>query len=430
MKISIIGSGYVGLTAAAGFCKLGHKVTCVDIDKKKVKKIESGNFPLYEPGIKEVIYNAMRKEYFSIKTDLSEAINDTEITFITVPTPEMANGEQKTEFINNVSKNLGKELKKKNVYHLIVVKSTVVPETTEKLILPNLESESGKRVGFDFGLCLNPEFLREGQALKDFLEPDRLVIGEYDKKSGDILESVYKDIETVIMRTDLRTAEMIKYASNTFLASKISLTNEIGNVCKKLGIDSYEVMKGVGLDHRISPHFLKSGIGFGGSCFKKDIRALIKKAESLNYSPKTIKEIIRLNENQPYKIIELLKKKIGSLKGKEVSLLGVSFKENTDDIRESPAIKISTELIKQGVKIKIYDPKASNNFKRIFPNLHYFDDIEECLFESDACLILSEWEEFQSLSNAHFSKMKNRIIIEGRRVLNPDIVNNFEGVCW
>jgi UDPglucose 6-dehydrogenase len=430
MKISIIGSGYVGLTAAAGFCKLGHKVTCVDIDEKKVKNIELGNFPLYEPGIKEVIYDAMKQNDFSITTNLSEAIYNTEITFITIPTPEMSDGKQKIKFIDIASKNIGKELKKKRVYHLVVVKSTVVPETTEKLILPNLELESGKKAGGDFGLCVNPEFLREGEALKDFLKPDRIIIGEYDKKSGDILESVYKDIKTIIMKTDLKTAEMIKYASNTFLASKISLTNEIGNICKKLGIDTYEVMKGVGLDHRISAYFLRSGIGFGGSCFKKDIKALINKSESLDYNPKLIKEVIKLNENQPYKIIELLKDKIGSLKGEKISLLGVSFKENTDDIRESPAIPITTELIKNGAKINIYDPKASNNFKKIFPNIHYFDDIEKCLFESDACLILSDWEDFRQLSDKHFSKMKNKIIIEGRRILNPNTVNNFEGVCW
>lgn len=430
MKISIMGSGYVGLTTAAGFCKLGHEVICVDVDEEKVNKIKSGKLPLYESGIEEIIKDSIKQGSFSVTTNLSDAVDDTEVTFIAVPTPEMPSGGQDTKFIDSASNDLGKELKKGGVYHLVVVKSTVVPETTEKLILSNIESESGKSVGIDFGLCVNPEFLREGQALKDFLEPDRIIIGEYDKRSGDVLESVYKDIKTVIMKTDLKTAEMIKYASNTFLASKISLTNEIGNVCKKLGIDTYEVMKGVGLDHRVSPHFLRSGIGFGGSCFKKDIKALIHKAGSLNYDPKLIKEVIKLNENQPYKIIELLKKKVGPLKGKEISLLGIAFKENTDDIRESPAIPIATELIKMGAKINVYDPKASNNFKKIFPNIYYFDDIEKCIFESDACLILSEWEEFRQLSDANFSKMKNKIIIEGRRILNPNIVNNFEGVCW
>jgi len=430
MKISIMGSGYVGLTAAAGFCKLGHEVICMDVDKEKVKFIKSGNLPLYEHGIKETIENAIKQKRFSITTNLSEAVDNSEITFITVPTPEASDGKQETKFLNTASKDLGKELKKKNVYHLVVVKSTVVPETTEKLILSNIESESGKKIGNDFGLCVNPEFLREGEALKDFLKPDRIIIGEYDKKSGDALESVYKDIKTVIMKTDLKTAEMIKYASNTFLASKISLTNEIGNICKKLGINTYEVMKGVGLDHRISPYFLRSGIGFGGSCFRKDIRALIWKSESLSYDSKLIKEVIKLNENQPHKIIELLEKKAGSLKGKKVSLLGIAFKENTDDIRESPAISIAAELIKKGAKISIYDPKASDNFKKIFPNIHYFNDIEKCLFKSDACLILSEWEQFRQLSNVHFSKMKNKIIIEGRKILNPNMVDNFEGVCW
>jgi len=430
MKISIIGSGYVGLTTAAGFCKLGHDVICIDVDEKKVNKIKSGKIPIYESGVEDIIRDSIKDDKFSITTNLSKAVDNTEITFIAVPTPEMSNGRQDTKFIDIASKNLGKELKRKNDYHLVVVKSTVVPKTSERIVLHNIESNSGKKVGADFGLCMNPEFLREGSALNDFLKPDRVVIGEYDKKSGDILESVYKDMKTVFLRTNLKTAEMIKYASNTFLASKISLTNEIGNICKKLDIDTYEVMKGVGLDHRVSPYFLKSGIGFGGSCFKKDINALIHKAESSDYEPKIMKAIIKVNNDQPYKIINLLKKRIGSLKGKKVCLLGVAFKGDTDDIRESPAIPITNELIKSGVKINVYDPKASENFRKMFPKISYFNGFRECISNSDACLILSEWEEFKKLSDNDFSGMNNKVIIEGRRVLNPNNVNNFEGVCW
>lgn len=430
MKISIMGSGYVGLTAAAGLCRLGHDVICVDVDEEKVKRIKMGKLPVYEPGIEEALRDAMRQDMFTATTDLADAVEKTEATFIAVPTPEMRNGCQDSRFIDKASRDLGRELKKKSVYHLVVVKSTVLPETTQRVVLPNLESGSGKKAGSGFGLCMNPEFLREGSALKDFLEPDRIVIGQHDRMSGDILESVFKGTETVIMRTDLKTAEMIKYASNIMLASKITLANEIGNICKKVGVDTYEVMKGVSLDKRVSPHFLRSGIGFGGSCFKKDINALICKSDALGYDARVLKEIIRLNREQPFRILDLLKKRVGSLKGRNIAVLGVAFKGDTDDIRESPAIHVVDSLLKSGAHVSVYDPRASDNFRGLFPGIKYHTGARECLTGADACLILSEWKDFRELSDIDFSVMKNKVIIEGRRMLNPGRVRDFEGVCW
>ncbi|MFH0832245.1 MAG: UDP-glucose/GDP-mannose dehydrogenase family protein [Candidatus Aenigmatarchaeota archaeon] len=423
MKISIIGSGYVGLSTGLGLASLGYEIICVDVDRGKVDSINNGKLPIYEDGMQEILNKALKKKTFKATTDFAYAIENSEVSFVAVGTP-FKDGLY-LKYVMDAVTDISKALKSKKGYHLVVMKSTVLPGTTESII-PILEKSSKKRVGKDIGLCMNPEFLREGKALDDFLKPDRIVIGEFDKKSGDALEKLYKGVNAPVFRTNLKTAEMIKYAANTFLASKISLINEIGNICKKLGIDTYDVAKGIGYDKRISPQFLESGIGFGGSCFKKDLSALAKKAKSLGVDTRIIDATLCVNENQPLKITEFLK----DVKNKKVTILGLAFKPGTDDIRESPAIRIISELLRKGACVSAYDPKAMDNVKRVFPNITYCRSAKEALENADACVILTEWEEFKKLSEKEFSVMKNKVIVEGRKTLNPKIVKKFDGVCW
>ncbi len=436
MKISVIGSGYVGLCTAVGFASLGHNVTCVDIDVTKVEKINKGQAPIFEKGIEEALSRAVSKKPLKATDDTNTIIN-TDITFIAVGTPSLDDGSINLSYIKKSAEDTGKALKnkKKSIdaqsasdgYHLVVVKSTVLPETTEKIVIPLLEKSSGKKAGRDFGVCMNPEFLREGSALEDFLNPNRIVIGEYDKKSGDVMEKLCKDFKAPVIRTSLKTAEMIKYASNAFLATKISFINEIGNICKLLEIDTNEVARAMGYDKRISPHFLESGVGFGGSCFSKDISAIIAKSKELGYEPGMLQSVTNVNKKQPLRIVELLGK---SIKNKKIAVLGLAFKPGTDDIRDSPAIPVIKRLLEMKADIYAYDPKAMKNMKAVFSSINYCNSAKEALDDADACLILTGWTEFKSLSDKDFSAMKKRIIIEGRKALDRKKVSGADGICW
>ncbi|MCX6817623.1 MAG: UDP-glucose/GDP-mannose dehydrogenase family protein [Candidatus Aenigmarchaeota archaeon] len=430
MKISIMGTGYVGLSTGVGFAVKGNDVICVDIDQKKVETINSGVSPMFEPHLDGHLKDALKKGKLKATTDVKGAIAETEVSFISVGTPSSEDGSIDLSFIESVARQIGEVLKNKKEYHVIVVKSTVVPGTTDGVVLRNIEKASGKKTGKDFGLCMNPEFLREGRAMDDFLKPDRIVIGESDKRAGNVIEKLYSNFMAPILRTDLKTAEMIKYASNAFLATKISYTNEMGNICKKLGIDVNEVMKGVGMDHRISPHFLKAGVGYGGSCFPKDVEALIWKARELSYEPKLLEEVHRLNDRQKVMIVEQLEKKIPNLKGKTICLLGLAFKPDSDDIREASSIYIIERLLQKGAKVKAYDPKAMEHMRKIHPSVDYMKSAREALENSDACIVVTEWDEFKKLTDADFSKMKSKVILEGRRILDRTKVSKFEGICW
>jgi len=386
-----------------------------------VQLINDGVSLIYE----EELDNILTKYKNSIRatTDYEDAINNSDVTFICVGTPSESDGGIDLSFVKDATIAIAEQLKKKNSSHLVVVKSTVLPGTTKDVVLPLLEKHSGKKVGSDFGLAVNPEFLKEGVAVKDFLEPDRIVIGFYGEKSRDILRELYKKFSCPILYTSLSAAEMIKYASNAFLATKISFINEIGNMCKKLGIDTYEVADGIGLDKRIGRAFLDSGIGWGGSCFPKDVDALMAWAKKTNNEHRIAKSVKEVNTLQPLKLVELLKKHIPSLEGKKIGILGLAFKPNTDDIRESRAIPIANELIKQGAKIKAYDPKAMNNFKQIYPQIQYCSTPEEAL-ESDAILIITKWGEFKKLD---YTK---KIVIDGRKIDEAKKAKIYEGVCW
>jgi UDPglucose 6-dehydrogenase len=393
----------------------------MDIDGKKIEMINKAVPPIYEKGLEELLSD--HKSNIKGTTDYSFAINNSDLSFICVGTPSTSNGDLDLSYVKDTSAEIGKRLKEKKSWHLVIVKSTVLPGTTQGCVLPLLEKYSGKKAGKDFGLAVNPEFLREGVAIKDFLEPDRIVVGTYDERTRDTMRRLYETFSCPILETSLSAAEMIKYASNAFLATKISFINEIGNLCKRVGINTYEVADGIGLDKRIGRSFLDSGIGWGGSCFPKDLRALISWGEKKGEELKLLKSTVEINEIQPLRLIQVLKKHIPILKGKKVGVLGLAFKPGTDDVRESKAIPIIRELIKEGAKIKAYDPKAMGNFKNIFPQIDYCTSAENVL-SCDVVLILTKWEEFKNLD------YQGKVVIDGRKLEEAETAKIYEGVCW
>ncbi|MFB6158474.1 MAG: UDP-glucose/GDP-mannose dehydrogenase family protein [Candidatus Nanohalobium sp.] len=431
MEISIVGTGYVGLPAGAGLASKGnHDITCVDIDEEKVEKINRGECPIYEEDLPELLEEVVSSGKLEATTDTTNAVKNTDITFLAVGTPMSDDGSINLDYIRQAAEDIGEGLKQKEGYHVVVVKSTVVPKTTEEEVIPRLEEKSGKTAGEDFGVCMNPEFLREGTALNDFLNPDRIVIGELDERSGDRIMKMYEEFDAPKIRTSLRAAELIKYASNSLLATKISFINEIGNLCKELGIDVYEVADGVGLDHRVKRDFLDSGAGFGGSCFPKDVRAVASFMEEQGLEADILNSTIEVNQKQKTKLVELLEERVGSVEGKEIAVLGLAFKPGTDDIRESPAIDIISELKEKGASVQGYDPKAIENMREKHPDITYTETWEEALEDADAALLVTDWEEFDEISRKDLKKMKEPILLEGRRMDYDLPDENTEGVTW
>ncbi len=413
-SISVIGAGYVGLVIAACLAKLGNEVTLIDIDELKVNSIRNGVSPIYEEGLDELL----RKVNMQVTTDYEKTLTS-KIIMLCLGTPSDEGGINLND-IAEASTTLAGILKRRQDYCVITIKSTIAPGTTEGLIIPALE-KSGKKAGKDFGVCMCPEFLREGKAIHDFMNPARIIVGEHDRTSGDIFCQLYEHFKASIMRTSLKTAEMIKLASNAFLATKISYINEIGNMCKQLGIDAYDVAKGLGSDDRIGNKFLNAGVGFGGSCLPKDLRMLIAKAKEINYQPRMLEEVLRLNDEQALRMLNLLRKHV-QLKGAIIGLLGLAFKSGTDDVRDSRAIGIVEALLREGATVKAYDPLATKNFSRIFPQIEYVT-VEQVL-NSDAILILTECEEFNELD------YKGKLVIDGRRIAKAREAGIYEGICW
>lgn len=407
--ISVVGLGHVGLAIALGFASKGYTVIGIDNDKEKIERLGSGKPLVYEEGPDE----AIKKVKIITTWDYKEILKS-DVTFVCVATPSDSEGAISLGDLRESVEKIAEVLKEKEDYHVMVIKSSVVPGTTGEVILPILRKTE------NFGLCVNPEFLRQGRALHDFLYPDRIIIGEYDKRSGDTVYDLYEGFDCPILRTDLKTAEMIKYASNAFLATKVSFINEIGNICKKLGIDVYEVAKGMGYDKRISDKFLNAGIGFGGPCLPKDLRALVARSKEIGYGPRILEEVLRLNDEQPFRMIELLKKHI-SLDGKTIGVLGLAFKPDTDSVTGSKAITVVEALLQEGARVKAYDPKAMPNFRKLFPQIEYVD--REQVLKSDAILILTEWEEFNDLDY-------DGIVIDGRRISKARQARTYEGVGW
>lgn len=423
MKISVIGGGYVGLVSSACFAELGHSVDLVEIDEEKVEAINSGKPPIYEKGLEELLRKHAGHD-LRANSGYNDLLNS-EISFICVGTPSGSDGSADLSMIEAASRSIGESLKERKGYHVVVVKSTVPPGTTQNLVIPTVLRYSGYVEG-EVGFVMNPEFLREGLAVQDFMKPDRIVIGSSEAKAGDLVETVYEGLKAPMIRVGLSAAEMTKHASNAFLATKISFSNEIGNICKKLGIDVYEVMRGVGMDHRISPHFLNAGAGFGGSCFPKDVMAMIRLGEMIDEDPVLLKSVIEVNRRQPLRMVELLERRIGDLEGKEIAVLGLAFKNDTDDVRESRSISLINELKSRGARIRAYDPLAASNMRKVVPDIEYCVDVAGALENADACFIMTEWPEFAQLDE-EFDLMRSRVIIEGRKIL---LCGDAEGVCW
>ena len=421
MKISIIGCGYVGCVTGVCFADLGHDVVLVDVDPAKVRAITAGQSPIYELGLEDLIRK--NRDRISATTDLRVAVGSTDITFVAVGTPSQEDGAIDLSYILTACEEIGQALKEKEAFHTVIIKSTVFPGTTKEMAGPVLERGSGKMAGKDFGLGSNPEFLREGSAVRDCLSPDRIVIGADDPRTAGILGDLYAPVGAAVLVTPVTTAEMIKYANNAVLAAKISFANEIGNLCKRLGIDSREVFTAVGMDGRVSPAFFRTGVGFGGSCFPKDVRALVAGARAHGEDLKILRAVLEVNEEQPKKLLSLLRRHIPDLKGKTIGVLGLAFKPDTDDIRESRAAPVVADLLAAGARVVAYDPAAVENFRRVFPQVTYAPAPDEVL-GADAVLILTEWREFEGLDYT------GKLVIDGRRIENARIGSTYEGVCW
>lgn len=436
-KISIIGAGYVGLVTGVGLALKEHDVICVEKVQEKVDTIKKGKSTIHEKNLDENLFKVLGNK-FEITADLDYAVKNSEVTIICVGTYSRDDGRIDLSQIEEASKDLGTLLKSKPSYHTIVVKSTVVPTTAREFILPLLEKHSGKKCGVDFGLCINPEFLREGHAIEDFMNPDRVVIGEFDDKSGSILEDIYKRFDSKIIRTSLETAEMIKYANNTFLGLLISYSNELADICEAVGIDVNSVLEGLHHDNRLSPKlegkkifpdilsYLSPGPGFGGSCLPKDISALMKFAEDIGHDPKITRAIIEINKSRPERMVRALENELQTFANKTITILGVAFKPDTDDIRYSPSIEIIKLLLAKGAKVKLYDPVAMDNAKRILgEKIIYSSSLQEALKDSEGCFLVTKWEEFRGITPEILqASMKNPIIVDCRRTLD---VNMFKG---
>ena len=426
-KISFIGMGYVGLCTAVCFANKGVKTIISTNDPQKIETINKGIPPFYEPQLETLLKKVIKNKNLKAVVGRKEAILETDISFITVGTPSNPDGSVNLKFVEQTSKEIGKALKKKKDSHLVVVKSTVPPGTTERLVKTNLEKQSGKTCGKRLLLCFNPEFLREGKAIYDTLNPDYIVIGGYNKKSAEALETLYREFHEEensppIIKTNIPTAELIKYANNAFLATKISFINTMANICEKIpGIDIKKIAEAIGKDHRINPHFLDAGLGWGGSCFPKDVKALISFSKKIGYNPTLIEATWKANEDQIRFTVQKVKKELKTLKGKRIAILGLSFKPDTDDIREARSTKIINHLLKEGAKITAYDPMAIPNVKKVFKEkIKYAPSPTKCLKNADCAILVTEWEEFKKLKPEDFTQhMRESILIDGRRIYDP-----------
>jgi len=427
LKISVIGTGYVGAITAAGLAKLGHDVVCVDVDKRKVDLINSKTPPIFEEGLPGLLGEVVPSK-LAATLDFALAVRNSDITFICVGTPSAPDGSIDLSYIRSASAGIGAALKGKPGFHVVVMKSTVVPGTSETVAAAEIGKASGKKAGKDFGMAMVPEFLREGKALEDFFSPDRIVVGTSDEKTRKILEGLFSSFSCPKLYVDVKTAEMIKYASNSFLATKISFINELGNFCKTLGIDTYKVADGIGLDSRIGRKFLNSGCGFGGSCFPKDVSALQHLMKSKGFEPILLDSVMEVNRTQPLRMVDIAEKRAGGLSEKTVGVLGLAFKPGTDDVRDSPAIPIVETLLEKGAKIVAFDPEGMENFKRKFASrIEYAKTAQEAIDKSDVVLLVTDWPAFNSLNYG------SKSVIDGKNVLDYESrkkVKNYEGICW
>jgi UDPglucose 6-dehydrogenase len=418
--IGVIGTGYVGLVTAAGFAELGSEVHCIDIDAEKIAGLRAGRLPIYEPGLAELLAKHRDRLHFS--TDLGDAVAGARLLFVAVGTPSTYSGDADLSAVHAVV-----EAMPASEQHALVMKSTV-PVGTGEAIKRRLV-ELGK--GFSYVSC--PEFLKEGSAIKDFLEPDRVVVGDDGDWAGDAVVELYAPLDAPLVRTDVKSAEMVKLASNAFLATKISFINEIANVCEETGADVVEVARGMGLDARIGPKFLQAGIGFGGSCFPKDVTALKQLAGNSGYHFQLLNSVIEVNELQKRRVIAKLEKHLGSLVDREIGLLGLAFKPNTDDMREASSLVLSARLYAAGARVRVYDPIAMDEARGLIRGVEFKDSAEAVVEGADAVVLVTEWPEFAGLDfEAVARAMRGNVLIDGRNFFDPGAARDagliYEGV--
>ena len=437
MNIAIVGTGYVGLVSGTCFADTGANVTCIDVDEKKIERLNNGDIPIYEPGLDELVVKNVKAGRLKFSSDLASVLNDQEIVFSAVGTPPDEDGSADLKYVLQVAKTIGENL---NRYLVVVTKSTV-PVGTARKVRETIQAELDKRgVDITFDVASNPEFLKEGNAIKDFMSPDRVVVGIESEKAKKTLTKLYKpflinNFRVIFM--DIPSAEMTKYAANSMLATRISFMNDIANLCELVGADVNMVRQGIGADTRIGRKFLYAGCGYGGSCFPKDVKALIKTADKAGYSMEVLKAVERVNERQKHVLFNKLVKAYGgeeALKGKTIALWGLSFKPETDDMRESTALVIIDSLLKAGCNIRAYDPVAMDECKRRLPDapITYCRDMYDAVLDADAMLLLTEWKEFRLPTWAVIRKeMIRPLVIDGRNIFDIEELeeNGFEYHC-
>ncbi|HOK38389.1 MAG: UDP-glucose/GDP-mannose dehydrogenase family protein [Bacteroidales bacterium] len=421
MKISIVGTGYVGLVSGTCFSEMGIITSCVDIDEAKIEKLKKGIMPIWEPGLEEMVKRNVEKGRLSFTTSLKESLVDADACFIAVGTPPDEDGSADLQYVLGVAHEIGKHI---NNYMVVVTKSTVPIGTSEKVRMAVKEEIQKRGVNIEFDVVSNPEFLKEGDAIEDCLHPDRIVVGTDSERAKKIMDRLYKPFVLnghPIIYMDIPSAELTKYAANAMLATKISFMNDIANFCELVGADINSVRKGIGSDHRIGPYFIYAGMGYGGSCFPKDVKALIRTAEEYNYSLKILKAVDDVNNTQKSTLYrKALKHFNGDLKDKKFAIWGLSFKPNTDDMREAPSLVLIKNLLDAGAKIYAYDPVAMHEAKRIFGNkINYVEDPYFALDDADGMFLVTEWTEFRILNYPKMEKMKNKVIFDGRNIYEP-----------
>ncbi len=434
MKIAVVGTGYVGLVSGACFAEMGVYVTCVDIDQKKIESLMQGQIPIYEPGLDEIVLRNFKEERLKFTTDLVEVIDDVEVVFSAVGTPPDEDGSADLKYVLEVARTFGRTIQK---YTILVTKSTV-PVGTAMRVKAAVQEELDKRgVDIPFDVASNPEFLKEGAAIKDFMSPDRVVVGVESKRAEEVMSKLYRPFlinNFRVIFTDIPSAEMIKYAANSMLATRISFMNDIANLCELVGADVNMVRKGIGSDSRIGSKFLYPGCGYGGSCFPKDVKALIKSAEKSGYEMKVLKAVEDVNDAQKRKVFDKLVAKFGGeMKGKRVAIWGLAFKPDTDDMREATSLITIDLLLEAGCSVKVFDPVAMTECRRrIGDVVEYGDDIYDTVLDADAILLLTEWKQFRLPSWGVVKKsMNGNLIIDGRNIYDPTEISaaGFEYSC-
>ncbi|MBO9634730.1 MAG: UDP-glucose/GDP-mannose dehydrogenase family protein [Chitinophagaceae bacterium] len=420
MKIAVVGTGYVGLVTGTCFAETGNDVTCVDIDKGKVDKLSNGQITIYEPGLEKLFLRNLKEERLRFTTSLQDGIKDAEIIFLALPTPPGEDGSADLKYVLGVAEELGKILKD---YKVIVDKSTVPVGTAEKV-----HAAVAKNFKGEFDVVSNPEFLREGVAVDDFMKPDRVVIGAGTERARKLMGDLYAPFVrsgNPVIYMDVRSAELTKYAANSFLATKISFMNEIAQLCERLGADVDMVRRGIGSDDRIGKRFLFPGIGYGGSCFPKDVQALVKSSTEVEYDFRILNAVMDVNERQKLHLMPKIRKYFkNDLKGKKFAIWGLAFKPNTDDIREAPALYMIDELLKEGASVSVFDPEAMNNVKALVGNkIEYAESQYDCLEGADALIIATEWNEFRTPNFLKIvTALKNKVIFDGRNLFEGNAV--------